>query len=250
MSAEKPWEAGPFSEWVIEELNKRVNGISSGINQTINSDSINYNSGPRRHWIRAFSSGFVDGIDTDNSWGLILKSIDSSNNVTTLDTFSARYGISQQQVYGYFNNETPKLIPSNEYKINVPEPGIVSFTADVQKNFYITAKLNWVCHSIDQLNAITPYFLTPLTSVFVEWGWNSFNNQSLLDYTNENKLKKIIDNHFLHYQESVPKSKGNYEFMVGEITNFEYTVEENLIRGFTEIRSRQMSWSGFNIRGA
>ena len=250
MSAEKPWEAGPFSEWVIEELNKRVNGISSGINQTINSDSINYNSGPRRHWIRAFSSGFVDGIDTDNSWGLILKSIDSSYNVTTLDTFSARYGISQQQVYGYFNNETPKLIPSNEYKINVPEPGIVSFTADVQKNFYITAKLNWVCHSIDQLNAITPYFLTPLTSVFVEWGWNSFNNQSLLDYTNENKLKKIIDNHFLHYQESVPKSKGNYEFMVGEITNFEYTVEENLIRGFTEIRSRQMSWSGFNIRGA
>lgn len=250
MSAEKPWEAGPFSGWVIEELNKRVSGISKGIDQTFTNDSITYKSGPRRHWIRAFSSGFVEGIDNNSNWGLILKSPDSSYNITTLDIFSARYGISQQQVYGYFNDETPKLIPSNQNRINVPEPGITSFTADVQKNFFITAKLNWICHSIDQLNAITPYFLTPLTTVFVEWGWNIFNRESLLDYTNESKLKEIIENHFLHYQEGVPKSKGNYEFMVGEITNFEYSIEENIIRGFTEIRSRQMSWSGFHIGGA
>lgn len=250
MSAEKPWESGPFSGWVIEELNNRVAGISSGINQTVTDDSIVYKSGPRRHWIRAFSSGFVEGLDTDNNWGLILKSPDATYNVTTLDTFSARYGISQQQIYGYSNDETPKLIPTNEYKINVPEPGITSFTADVQKNFYITAKLNWICHSIDQLNAITPYFLNPLTTVFVEWGWNIFNRESLIDYRNENKLKEIVDNHFLHYQQGVPKSKGNYEFMVGEISNFEYSIEDNIIRGFTEIRSRQMSWSGFGIRGS
>jgi len=242
MSADRPWEAGPFSSWVIEELNKRVNGISSGINQTINSETINYNSGPRRHWIRAFSSGFVKEVDTNDSWGLILKSGDS---------FSSRYGIApQQQIYGYNNTETPKYITSNQYRINVPEPGITSFTADVQKNFFITAKLNWVCHSIDQLNAITPYFLTPLTTVFVEWGWNIFNINSLLNYKEEAYLKEIVENHFKHYQERVPLSKGNYEFMVGEITNFEYTVDENLIKGFTEIRSRQMSWSGFNIRGA
>lgn len=90
MSAEKPWEAGPFSGWVIEELNKRVSGISKGIDQTFTNDSITYKSGPRRHWIRAFSSGFVEGIDNNSNWGLILKSPDSSYNITTLDIFSAR----------------------------------------------------------------------------------------------------------------------------------------------------------------
>jgi len=255
MSSERPWEAGPFRNFVVEELNSRVKGLSSGINQIpLSNGEMDLKSGPRRHWIRAFSNGFDksnQSDDNDSNWGLILKSPDASYNITTLDTFSARYGISpQQQIYGYSNNETPKLIKNPQYRINVPEPGITSFTADVQKNFFITAKLNWVCHSIDQLIAITPYFLTPLTTVFVEWGWNNFNEQSLINLTSYNELKTISENHFEHYDKKVPYSKGNYEFMVGDITNFEYSLEDNIIKGFTEIRSRQMLYSGFNIRGS
>ena len=246
MSVEQPWKPSPFSEWVIEELDKRVKNLSSGINQDFSTNNISYSSGPRRHWIRAFSSGFVSGKDTDTDWGLILK---STNNASNTDIFSQRYGISpSQQVYGFSNKDEPKFITDPQYRIHVPEPGITSFTADVQKNFYITAKLNWVCHSIDQLHAITPYFLTPLATVFVEWGWNTFNPESLLNY-NVGELKSTIDNHFSHYKNRVPKSKGNYEFMAGDISNFEYSLQDNIIRGFTEIRSRQMSWSGFHIDG-
>lgn len=245
MSANRPWESGPFSEWVIEELNNRIKYLSSGIIQSpANSNgAMNYKSGPRRHWLRLFSNGMnkTNGIDDDNNWGLLFKSGDS---------FASRYGISpQQQIYGYYNNGKPKYITSNQYRINVPEPGIVSFTVDVQKNFFASAKINWVCHSIDQLNAITPYLLTPLTTVFVEWGWNNFDVSSLIDYNSVQNLEKIINNHFDHYETKVPASKGNYEFVVGDITNFEYSLDDNIIRGFTEIKSRQMLYSGFNIRG-
>lgn len=247
MSLERPWEAGPFDGWVIQELNQRTQNLSTGIIQSPTSNNdMNYTSGPRRHWIRAFSNGLNTNVDENSRWGLILKSPNF-----TFDLFSTRYGISpNEQVYGFSNDNDPKFIKNPQYRINVPEPGITSFTVDVQKNFYITAKLNWVCHSVDQLKAITPYFLTPLTTIFVEWGWNNFNVGSLIDYNNVNDLTKIIDNHFEHYQNKVPLSKGNYDFMVGDILNFEYMLEENIIRGFTEIRSKQMLYTGFNIRGS
>lgn len=248
MSSERPWEAGPFRNFVVTELNSRVNGLSSGINQTsLPNGLMDIKSGPRRHWIRAFSNGvnkdpITGDVDAEFNWGLILKSA---------STFNDRYGVSNnRQVYGYSNTNIPKFINNPKYRINVPEPGITSFTADVQKNFFITAKLNWVCHSIDQLIAITPYFLTPLTTVFVEWGWNNFNEQSLINLSSFEELKKISENHFEHYDKNVPYSNGNYEFMVGDITNFEYSLEDNIIKGFTEIRSRQMLYSGFNVRGS
>lgn len=240
MSSERPWESGPFQPWVVQELNNRVNYLSNGIRQLPSTTSINYLSGPRRHWIRAFSNGVNSAQDT-NSWGLILKSA---------STFEDKYGISSNsQIYGYSNDDSPKQIKNPQYRINVPEPGITSFTADVQKNFFITAKLNWTCHSIDQLKAITPYLLTPLITVFVEWGWDNFNPQSLINYTDINELKTIVENHYYQYENKVPLSKGNYEFMVGDVTNFEYSFEDNIIKGFTEIKSRQMLYSGFNVRG-
>ena len=251
MSADRPWEAGPFSAWVIKELNSRINSLSSGIAQSPSSNNgVQYLSGPRRHWIRTFSNGLNKRTDNNREWGLILKSPDIFYNQNNSDVFSARYGISpNQQVYGFSNIDQPKFITANRYRINVPEPGIVSFTVDVQKNFFATGKINWVCHSIDQLNAITPYFLTPLITVFVEWGWNNFDVGSLIDYSRIDDLSKIVENHFDHYETKVPISNGNYEFMVGDVTNFEYSFDDNVIKGFTEIRSRQMLYSGFNVRG-
>ncbi len=69
MSANRPWESGPFSEWVIEELNNRIKYLSSGIIQSpANSNgAMNYKSGPRRHWLRLFSNGMnkTNNIDDD-----------------------------------------------------------------------------------------------------------------------------------------------------------------------------------------
>jgi hypothetical protein len=275
MSLSRPWEAGPFEPWVMSALEKRVQNLSSGINQVPSglTGNMNYLSGPKRHWIRAFSNGFVADpsenissqlkddpararamsaqkmtrdADNNNEWGLILKSASTLEQRFGIKSPQDSYG---KQVYGFSNRNNPKFIKNPKYRIQVPEPGITSIETEVQVNFYSKAKINWVCHSIDQLEAITPYFLTPLTIIFLEWGWNDFNEQSLINISDIKELKNIWENHYVHLKDRVPRSNGNYDFILGHVKNFEYSIEDNIIKGFTEIASRQLLQSGFPTRG-
>lgn len=249
MSKERPWEAGPFEQWVIDELNHRVESLSTGIKGKFTSDLPQY-AGPRKAWARVFSNGMVQYKDSnpnlvsdkDDEWGLAFKSGDG---------FFKRYGLSQnspygldKQIYGYSSKNNPKYIQSST-RPNVPDPGIISIETEIQKSWFARAKINWSCHSIEQLKAITPYFLTPLQTVIIEFGWNTFNQQSLINLSDFQQILDIWDNHYRRYIDSVPKSKGNYEFIIGQIVNFEYTINDNIITGMTEVASRQLLYSGF-----
>lgn len=247
MSKERPWEAGPFEEWVIDELDFRVKSLSTGIQGQFNGDLPRY-AGPRKAWARVFSNGMVEYnnpnlvSDNDNEWGLLLL---------TGDGVFERYGIDNRsphgltkQIYGYNCKLQPKYIESST-RPNVPDPGIISIETEIQKSWFAKAKINWVCHSIEQLKAITPYFLTPLQTVIIEFGWNTFNQQSLINLSNFNEIIDIWDNHYKRYSKYVPLSKGNYEFLIGQVINFEYSINDNIITGVTEIASRQLLYSGF-----
>ena len=249
MSKERPWEAGPFEEWVIDELDFRVKSLSTGIQGQFKGDLPRY-AGPRKAWARVFSNGMVEYksgnqnliSDNDNEWGLAFLSGDG---------FFQRYGIDgrspyaqSKQVYGYNCRLQPKYIESST-RPNIPDPGIISIETEIQKSWFAKAKINWTCHSIEQLKAITPYFLTPLQTVIIEFGWNTFNQQSLINISNFGEIVDIWDNHYKRYSEYVPKSKGNYEFLIGQVVNFEYSVNDNIITGITEVASRQLLYSGF-----
>ena len=77
MSKERPWEAGPFEQWVIEELDYRKNSLSTGIQGLFTVDLPQY-TGPRKAWARVLSNGMVEDpngnsnliSDNDNEWGL------------------------------------------------------------------------------------------------------------------------------------------------------------------------------------
>ena len=258
MSKKRPWEAGPFEPWVSDELNYRVDHLSKGISSYPNTDlskgissypntgdKVSY-SGPKKAWARVFSNGMNfsgNPPDSENEWGLVLK---SGNG------FFERYGVSNnetKQVYGYSNRETPKYVNS-QTRINIPDPGITSIETEIQKNFFAKVTINWVCHSIDQLKAIAPYFTTPLTTVIVEFGWNTFDPQSLIPINNYDTIFKIWSNYYKDYSERLSKSKGNYDYIFGQITNFEYSIEDNIIKGKTEVYSRQTFYNGFVSNGS
>ena len=249
MSKERPWEAGPFEQWVIDELDFRKNSLSTGIQGQFKGDLPKY-AGPRKAWARVFSNGMVEYqnanpnliSDNDNEWGLAFLSGDGFFDRYGIGSTSP-YGVSKQ-VYGYNCNLKPKYIDAST-RPNIPDPGIISIETEIQKSWFARAKINWTCHSIEQLKAITPYFLTPLQTVIVEFGWNTFNEQSLINLSNFGQIIDIWDNHYKRYSEYVPKSKGNYEFMIGQIVNFEYTINDNIITGMTEVASRQLLYSGF-----
>ena len=249
MPKERPWEAGPFEEWVKDELDFRKNSLSTGIQGQFGGDLPRY-TGPRKAWARVFSNGMVEYPnggpslinDNDNEWGLAFLSGDG---------FFQRYGINERspygqskQIYGYDCKLKPKYIESST-RPNIPDPGIISIETEIQKSWFAKAKISWTCHSIEQLKAITPYFLTPLQTVIIEFGWNTFDQRSLINLSNFSEILDVWDNHYRRYTEHVPKSKGNYEFIIGQVVNFEYTINDNIITGMTEVASRQLLYSGF-----
>lgn len=247
MSKERPWEAGPFEKWVVDELDFRKNSLSTGIQGQFTGDLPQY-AGPRKAWARVFSNGMVEYpngnaiSDNDNEWGLAFLSGDGFFDRYGIGSTSP-YGISKQ-VYGYNCKLQPKYIESST-RPNIPDPGIISIETEIQKSWFAKAKINWICHSIEQLKAITPYFLTPLQTVIIEFGWNTFDQRSLINLSNPEQIIDIWDNHYNRYSEYVPKSKGNYEFLIGQVINFEYTINDNIINCMTEVGSRQLLYSGF-----
>jgi len=251
MSKERPWEAGPFEPWVSDELNYRVNNLSKGISDySTNGNKVEY-YGPRKAWARVFSNGMnlTTGSnltpDGETEWGLVFK---SGNG------FFERYGVSNnqndqgKQVYGYSNKEKVRYVDS-QTRINVPDPGITSIETEIQKNFFSKVTINWVCHSIDQLKAIAPYFTTPLTTVIVEFGWNTFDPISIIPINNYNIISKIWENYYTDYSKRLTPSRGNYDYIFGQIVNFEYSIEDNIIKGKTEVYSRQTFYNGFVTNG-
>jgi len=250
MSKERPWEAGPFEQWVIDELDYRKKSLSTGIQGQFTGDLPQY-AGPRKAWARVFSNGMVQypnsnanliKSDNDNEWGLAFLSGDGFFDRYGIGSTSP-YGVSKQ-VYGYNCQLKPKYIESST-RPNIPDPGIISIETEIQKSWFAKAKINWTCHSIEQLKAITPYFLTPLQSVIIEFGWNTFDQRSLINLSNFGEILDIWDNHYRRYSRAMPPSKGNYDFLIGQVINFEYTINDNIITGMTEVASRQLLYSGF-----
>ena len=94
---------------------------------------------------------------------------------------------------------------------------------------------------------MTPYFLIPGISCIVEWGWNNFDPTSLINLVDQKGLKKLYNNPFPLYNKHILKSKGNYDVIIGIITNFEWSIEGSLIKCKTEISSKGSIYSGLAI---
>jgi hypothetical protein len=113
MSKERPWEAGPFEKWVVDELDFRKNSLSTGIQGQFKGDLPQY-AGPRKAWTRVFSNGMVEYpngnanliSDNDNEWGLVFASGGGFFNRYGIDG-KAPYGVSKQ-IYGYNCKLQPK----------------------------------------------------------------------------------------------------------------------------------------------
>ena len=85
-----------------------------------------------------------------------------------------------------------------------------------------TANVNWTAGSLDDLDRLTPHFLTPGLTVLLDWGWvmkeppSTFFNEGKIDPdVFKNPLPKIYEN------------KGNYDAIAGIVSNFNYKLNED-----------------------
>ena len=252
-----PWTPQPFPPQLVAELIRRetnrnfnfVNGVNADWKNTTGNWQ-NYR-GPMSPFFRFTSNGqgYEQGVDK-NKPGFIF---------TGGKDFFSTYGFSidknnkNQSIIGYQANTylTPHTIENDlktsDYPIHVPCPEIERISVNIQKELYRKATVEWTCFSKKQLEYMTPYFLVPGISCVLEWGWNHYDPSSLLDVSNTSLLVELNNNPYPLYTNYILQSNGNYDVMLGIITNFEFSLEGNKIKCRTEITSKDRIYAGLSI---
>ncbi len=251
---------------IQEELNRRkINRSFNFIGNTTagwNSSTGDWTSyrGPMVSWVRACSNG----AGHPDEQGLFKN---SRFVLYSGKGFYQTYGFapptspagSKYQVIGYTPGDEndsqgkPHIIenslikPTSEptnYPIHVPPPEISRLECNVQKELYRRVQMEWVCFSWKQLVYMTPYFLVPGITCTIEWGWNFYNVESLIDLSDTDTMKDLWDNSYPLYTKNIIKSRGNYDVVFGIITNFNWSIEGNKIICSTEITSKDRLYAG------
>ena len=274
------WEIQNIPDQLVEELRRRSNTNNLGFNypKSVNFDfeknSDKY-KGPMTPWVRVFSNstGKPTNILTPPSEfllrkndskfqgydGFILKGGDGFNDVfgydekTGLKDKNAIIGYQANNIPHYLNAQKTQLSYSTKIDPNFPQnnqvprilptPGIVSVNVKQNKDFITYASFKFRCFSLAQLEYLTPFFLNPGINVFIEFGWNLFNQKSLLSLKEEDCWRIVsapqtaLDNALL--------SNGNYGCVTGIITKYNFDTKDGFIYDCNvELISRQGLYAG------
>jgi hypothetical protein len=245
-----PWETCNVPSEIQSELNRRKTNRSfdyrkiDGWNQ--NGGDWEKYKGPMTSWVRVCSNGL--GRPEIGKPGFVL---------TGGKSFYQTYGFQKsngtnQQVLGYTPDGREHTLDydmqTSQFPIHVPSPEITRVETVMQKELFRRATIHWTCFSLKQLEYMTPYFLVPRMTVIVEFGWNHFNPESLIDLTNKEKLVDYyFNNPYPLYNTNILQSNGNYDVVFGLVSNFEWSIEGNKINCTTEITSKDRLYAGVPI---
>ena len=277
------WEIQNIPTEVVRELRRRSNTNNIGMNiptpftNTTFDFENNFKNykGPMSPWVRVFSNGtgksingmvprsdyldkFYVPVDYD---GFILKGGDGFFDAFGYD---AAIGFKQTNaIIGYQADGRPHYIDglyrtqtsystrqnaafpqNNEIASVVPPPGIISVSVKQSKDLLTYASFKFKCYGVAQLEYLTPFFFTAGINVFLEFGWNLFNQKSLLNLANLKECWEVV------YKpqtalDRANKSNGNYGCVSGIISKYSFTTTD----GFTydcnvDLISRQGMFAG------
>jgi len=150
----------------------------------------------------------------------------------------------EETIVGYdFGGNSIKVI--GEKNRRVPKPSIESLeiNTDGANNTLKTASLKIKVFSLKQLEMFELFFLRPSMHLLVEFGSNEsfvFDKENVLDdaiiskktWTNflteyQKNFSTKVENR-KNYLDKIEKAKGDYDFVAGTVTNFTFTIAEDL----------------------
>ncbi len=112
----------------------------------------------------------------------------------------------------------------SDNKFRRPMPGIKSIDVSFLGGDKALREgtINWTCWSFDEIERLTPHFLSVGKTVAVEWGWVYGNDTNRIrGFIDKNGIK--FNNVYRGYREVVNTAEGDIDMMVGIIKNFEFT---------------------------
>ena len=110
-----------------------------------------------------------------------------------------------------------------------PIPGIKNIDVDYKNKFGSIRKavISWSCNSLEDLEQLSPYFLSPGHTIFLEWGWND-TLTDILPSGKEVKPSEVkLSISFNTIEKWIAESGGNYDAMCGIITNYNFTINKD-----------------------
>ena len=280
------WELQNIPTEVVRELRRRSNTNNIGMsiptpftNATFDFEK-NYNKykGPMTPWVRVFSnstgktingmvpkSAYLNKNDKEKDYnGFLLKGGEGF-----FDAFGYEQGKplnTKAAIIGYEADGTPHYI-DNKYRSQtmiqtplnadfpqnsqsspiIPPPGLISVSVKQSKEHLTYASFKFKCYGIAQLEYLTPFFLTAGINVFIEFGWNLFNQQSLLDLNSLDECLKLVT-HPQTALDRANKSNGNYGCISGLITKYSFTTTDGFVYDCNvDLTSRQALYAGMKI---
>ena len=210
-----PWGLHPVESFVFDELKTRMSEYGLAY-----SNKREEYKGPKVAWARVFSNGTGLSIDASKNKttiprdGFLLSNIESTSNMYSLET--------KKQIIGYDANGSPHEIDTESSPLqNRPPPTLISVDSELEGGNGLTRKITikWRCSSLQQLEYLERYFLSPKLTVVIEWGWNTFDFSQLIDLSDTGLLYKYFNNGPLLF-EKVKQSKGQYDAAIGFIIDF------------------------------
>jgi hypothetical protein len=222
-----PWVLHPLETWVKEEFNRRASEYD--LNP---SDDFKKYKGPKTAWGRVFSNGIsslakdkmgfvmggTEGFDESygfNSDGKVTIGVDAKGLPHEIDS---TYDKSQDGLPDFPHRPPPSIVSVDTEFDGTSNS---SFNGALRKT-----KITWKCYSLAQLEYLTPYLLTPRISVLAEWGWNHYDTMSLIDLTDVEWMYNIFEGNPEYTSKWIEKSGGNYDFSMGIITDYGYSMTE------------------------
>lgn len=190
----------------LDERRKFTDGVSK---------SNTYNP-PDTIWIRMHSNAYP--IDTQPSRKYI--------NILTGGMIDEQGNLAGgfNEIYNY-----PRTT-SNIYR---PLPGIESVRISTKGDFgqTISTDVSWTCNSIDDLEELIPYFLTPGVTILLEWGRAKIGQYiDALPLDNANNLRGTLVDFYKNPQKLFDKmieSNGEYGILIGILSNFSFSPNDD-----------------------
>ena len=129
-----------------------------------------------------------------------------------------------------------------------PLAGVKSLTVGYLNAFGSIKKatFTWVCHTLEDLERLSPFFLTPGVTIFIEYGWSDFVSQAIANNLDNTKINLAT---YLPYVRRLKQiTHGNYDGMLGIILNYSFVLNRD--GGFdctTEVVSAGYVMEGITI---
>lgn len=231
---------GPMTPWVRVFSNSTGKTINAMVPRSIYLEKNNY---PVDYdgFILKGGEGFYDAFGYDNKLGFY----QSEAIIGYQANGKPHYIDGMWRSHTAYSTRNEAAFPQNNQTSNVlPPPGIGKISIKQAKDNLSYATVNFKCYGLAQLEYLTPFFLTAGINVFIEFGWNLFNQKSLIDLSKEDQCWELVEKPQTAFDRA-NKSYGNYGCISGIINKYSFNTTDGFLYDCTmEVISRQQLFAG------